>query len=159
MKRLLLTALACCLCALTAIAQEQAAPDLRQLTAEVHKLHAELLQLRLEFQEWKLSRLDREIQQLSAEQQRLADEEALLNQELALIEQQTGGAVGAVQETVSEAQAMRTSGDARLKRLRARQEPLHQRLNELTSQWQQEESRRQHLGRQAGRLKSAAPTQ
>jgi chromosome segregation ATPase len=159
MKHLLPTALACCLYALTAMAQEQAAPDLRQLTAEVHNLRAELLQLRLEFQEWKLSRLDREMQQLSAEQQRLADEEALLNQELALIEQQTGGALGAAQETVSEAQALRTSSDARLQRLRARQEPLHQRLNELTSQWQREESRRQHLARQARLLKSAPPTQ
>ena len=159
MKRLLLTALACCLCALTAMAQEHAAPDLRQLTAEVHELRAELLQLRLEFQEWKLSRLDREIQQLSAEQQRLADEETSLNQELALIEPQTGAAAGAAQETVSEAQALRASSDARLQRLRARQEPLHQRLNELTSQWQLEESRRQHLTRQARQLKSAAPTQ
>jgi chromosome segregation ATPase len=159
MKRLFLAALACCLCAPTAMAQEQAAPDLRQLTAEVHKLRAELLQVRLEFQEWKLSRLDREMRQLSAELQRLADEESLLNQELALIEQQTGGAVGAAQDSVSEAQVLRTSSDARLQRLRARQEPLHQRLTELTSQWQQEESRRQHLARQARRLKSAAPTQ
>lgn len=159
MKRLMLTALACCLCALTTPAQDQVAPDLRQLTAEIHKLRAELLRHQLEFQEWKLGQLTRELRQLRDEQQRLADEERSLEQELALLVQQTGGATPGEQEAVSEAQAMHASSGARLQRLRARQEPLHQRLNELTRQWDQEETRRQQLARQAQRLKSATSTQ
>ena len=50
MKRLLLTALACCLCALTTLAQEQAGRP-RQLMTEAHNLRAELLQLQIEFQD------------------------------------------------------------------------------------------------------------
>ncbi|HEY9432732.1 MAG TPA: hypothetical protein VI260_14805, partial [Blastocatellia bacterium] len=61
------------------------------------------------------------------------------------LEQQNAAAVGAAQEAISEEQALRASGGARAQRLRARQEPLHQRLNELTAQWQQEETRRQQL--------------
>jgi hypothetical protein len=152
MKRLMLTALACCLCALTTLAQEPVAPDLRQLTAEVHKLRAELIQQQLEFQEWKLNQLARDLQQLRAEQQRWVDEERSLEQELAALD---GAAAPTAPEAVSEAQALRTANDARTQRLRARQE----RLAELTAQWQQEETRRQQLAQQAQRLKTAAPTQ
>jgi DNA repair exonuclease SbcCD ATPase subunit len=159
MKRLLLTALACCLCALTTLAQEQAAPDLRQLMAEAQNLRAELLQLQIEFQEWKLSHLGRELRQVQDEQQRLADEALSLEQELAALDQQNGATAGAAQEAVSEAHALRASGGARAQRLRARQEPLHQRLNELTEQWRQEETRRQQLAQQAYRLKKAASAQ
>ena len=159
MKRLLLTAMACCLCALTTPAQDQVTPDLRQLTAEVHKLRSELLQHQLEFQEWKLSQLARELQELRDEQQRMADEERSLEQELAALEQQTGGAASPPQEAVSEAQALRASGGARAKRLRERQEPLQQRLTELTAQWQQEETSRQQFAQQTQRLKKAASNQ
>jgi exonuclease VII large subunit len=119
MKRIILIALACCLCAFTTPAQEQVAPDLRQLTAEVHKLRSELLQHQLEFQEWKLSQLAREMKQLRDEQQRLSDEERSLAQELGALDQQTGGGAVAAQEAVSEAQALRASSDARIQRLRA----------------------------------------
>lgn len=156
MKRIMLTALACCLCALTTLAQEPAAPDLRQLTAEVHKLRAELVHQQLEFQEWKLKELARELQQLHAEQQRLADEERALEQELGTL---NDAAAPIAPEAVSEAQALRASSSARTQKLRTRQEPLHQRLAELTAQWQQEETRRQQLVQQVQRLKPAAPTQ
>jgi len=155
MKRLMLTALACYLCALTTLAQEPVAPDLRQLTAEVHKLRAELLQQQLEFQEWKLNQLARELQQLRAEQQRWADEERSLEQELAALD---GAAAPTAPDAVSEAQAQRTATGARTQRPRARQGPLQERLAELTAQWQQEETRRQQLAQQAERLKTAAPT-
>src|SRR5262245_17612187 len=158
MKRLIFTAMACCLCALTTLAQTQDAPDLKQLTAEAHRLRAELLQLRLEFQEWKLSQLARELQQLRDERQRLSDEERSLDQELAALDQQTGGGAPSAQEAVNEAQALRASIGARAQRLLARQEPLHQRLNELTAQWQREETRRQALTQQAQRLKNAVST-
>jgi DNA repair exonuclease SbcCD ATPase subunit len=158
MKRLMPIVLACLLCAITTPAQEQVAPDLKQLTAETRKLRAELLQLQLEFHEWKLSQLAREMRQLRDEQQRLADEERSFEEELAALDQQTGAGGGA-QEAVSEAQAWRASSGARAQRLRARQEPLQQRLTELTAQWQREETRRQQLAQQAQRLKNAAAPQ
>lgn len=156
MKRLMLSMLACCLCALTTLAQEPTAPDLRQLTAEVHKLRAELVQQQLEFQEWKLKELARELQQLRAELQQLADEERAFEQELATL---NDGAAPAAPEAVSEAQTLGAAIGARTQRLRVRQEPVNQRLAELTAQWQQEETRRQQLAQQAQRLKTAAPTQ
>lgn len=120
-------------------------PNAQQLAAEIKQLRIELLRQKLEFQAWKTQQIERELQQAQAEQQRLDEEELRIQQELT--------ALSAVTEGQAEVEALKTelSGE-RLPRLRARQQPVSDRVSELNEKFQQEEKRLQQVIRQ---LKSA----
>ena len=117
----------------------------QQLVAEIRQLRLELLRQKLEFQTWKTQQIERELQQAQTEQQRLEEEEQRLHQELAALSLATEGQ--------AEVETLKTeiSGE-RLQRLRARQQPVGDRVAELNTKFQQEETRLKQFMRQ---LKSA----
>ncbi|MFN7930678.1 MAG: hypothetical protein U0Y68_22700 [Blastocatellia bacterium] len=120
-------------------------PSAQQLAAELRQLRLELLRQKLEFQAWKTQQIERELQQAQAERQRLEDEEQRIHQELAALSLATEGQ--------AEVETLKTelSGE-RLRRLRERQQPVSDRVAELTAKFQQEETRLKQFLRQ---LKSA----
>ena len=120
---------------------QEVLPTTQQLVAEVRQLRLELLRQRLEFQAWKTQQAERDLQQAQAEQQRLEEEEQRLHQELAALSLATEGQ--------AEVETLKTeiSGE-RLQRLRAKQQPVSDRVNELSAKFQQEETRLKQFIRQ-----------
>ncbi|HEX4948519.1 MAG TPA: hypothetical protein VFZ34_17730 [Blastocatellia bacterium] len=116
-------------------------PNVQQLVTEIRQLRIELLRQRLEFQSWKTQQIERELQQAQGEQQRLEEEEQRLHQELAALSLATEGQ--------AEVETLKTeiSGE-RLQRLRARQQPVSDRVAELNARFQQEETRLKQFIRQ-----------
>ncbi|MEP7341689.1 MAG: hypothetical protein ABI977_28410, partial [Acidobacteriota bacterium] len=111
-------------------ADPQAAMN-RQLLAEIKQLRLDLLRQRLEFQQWKRQQIERELQSARAEQQRLAEEEEAMQQELAELNNTSGGQ--------SELELLKAELTGNRKRLLAHQQPVHQRVAELTAQLNQED--------------------
>jgi chromosome segregation ATPase len=116
-------------------------PNPQQLAAEIRQLRIELLRQKLEFQAWKTQQIERELQQAQTEQQRLDEEEQRIHQELV--------ALSAATESPAEAETLKAelSGE-RLPRLRTRQQPASDRVNELKAKFQQEETRLRQFMRQ-----------
>ena len=123
-------------------------PNPQQLVAEIRQLRLELLRQKLEFQAWKTREIERELQQAQAEQQQLEEEERRLQEEWAALSLATEGQ--------AEVETLKTeiSGE-RLQRLRARQQPVSDRVAELNAKFQQEETRLKQFMRQ---LKSTEKT-
>lgn len=120
-------------------------PTAQQLATELRQLRLELLRQKLEFQTWKTQQLERELQAAQTEQQRLQEEEQRVHQELAALSLATEG------QAEVETLKAELSGE-RLPRLRERQQPINDRVTELTTKFQQEETRLKQFIRQ---LKSA----
>lgn len=116
-------------------------PNNQQLVAEIRQLRLELLRQKLEFQAWKTQQIERELQQAQAEQQRLDEEAQRLHEELAALSLTTEGQ--------AEAETLKTelTGE-RMQRLRARQQPVSDRVAELNAKFQQEETRLKQFVRQ-----------
>jgi len=123
-------------------------PNPQKLVAEIRQLRLELLRQKLEFQAWKTREIERELQQAQAEQQQLEEEERRLQEEWAALSLATEGQ--------AEVETLKTeiSGE-RLQRLRARQQPVSDRVAELNAKFQQEETRLKQFMRQ---LKSTEKT-
>ena len=117
--------------------QEQP-PTSQQLAAEIRQLRIELLRQKLEFQAWKTQQIERELQQAQTEQQRLQEEEQRIQQELAAL------SVGTEGQAEVETLKAELSGE-RLQHLRARQQPVSDRVNELNAKFRQEETRLNQL--------------
>lgn len=116
----------------------------RQLMAEIRQLRLELLQQSLELQQWKLKQIERQLQTAQTEQQRLEEEERAVQQELA--------ALSTISEGLGEVELLKAelTGNLAQKRL-ARRPPVNQRVDELTEQANQEQTRLRQL---TERLKS-----
>ncbi len=125
--------------------QEQS-PTSQQLVAEIRQLRIELLRQKLEFQAWKTQQIERELQQAQAEQQRLDEEEQRIQQELVAL---SGATEGQAEVETLKAEL----SDEQLPRLRARQQPVSDRVNELNAKFRQEETR---LNQLIGQLQSAS---
>lgn len=116
-------------------------PNPQQLAAEIRQLKIELLRQKLEFQQWKTQQIERELQQAKTEQQRLEEEEQHIYQELAAL---SAAAHGQAEVETLKAEL---SGE-RLQGIRARQQPISERVTDLNAKFQQEETRLKQVIRQ-----------
>lgn len=126
----------------------------QQFQSELRELRLELIAQGLEFQEWKIRQLERDIERIEAEQRLLEEEEQSIRQQLAAVTAAVDPAAPAVEPRPPGEDARSVSDDEvtradlsgpRLKRVRARRQPLADQEAELRKQLAQEQRKREEL--------------